>query len=83
MIDPPTNENNRGNLSLLALLAATFALATQSYVYRMVLKEDDRGVERQDVATWVLKKIEGQWKFIPTQSSSRTVPKKQRIFQGQ
>lgn len=57
-------------------LDAPFALTTESYLYRIVLKEDGRVVERQGVATSVLKKINGQWKFIQTHSSSRSVPKK-------
>ena len=57
-------------------LEGMFALATESYVYHIVVKADGRVVERQGVATSVLKKIDGQWKFIQTHSSSRTIPKK-------
>ena len=52
-----------------------FALATESYIYRIVVKADGRVVERQGVATSLLKKIDGQWKFIQTHSSSRALPK--------
>jgi hypothetical protein len=37
-----------------------FTLTTTSYVYRIVLKEDGRVVERQGVTTSVLKEINGQ-----------------------
>lgn len=57
-------------------LDAPFALTTESYIYRIVVKEDGKVVERQGVTTSVLKKINGQWKFIQTHSSSRALPKK-------
>jgi ketosteroid isomerase-like protein len=53
-----------------------FALTTESYIYRIVVKEDGRVVERQGVTTSVLKKVNGQWKFLQTHSSSRSLPKK-------
>lgn len=52
------------------------ALTTETYIYKIVLKEDGRVIERRGVATSVLKKIGGQWKFIQTHSSSRPLPKK-------
>ncbi|HVU18352.1 MAG TPA: nuclear transport factor 2 family protein [Candidatus Didemnitutus sp.] len=53
-----------------------FAITTESYIYRIVLKADGKVVERQGVATSVLKKINGQWRFIQTHSSSRVLPRK-------
>ena len=53
-----------------------FALTTESYVYRLVVKADGKVVERQGVATSVLKRINGHWKISQTHSSSRTLPKK-------
>ena len=53
-----------------------FALATESYVYRIVIKEDGKVVERQGVATSGLKKIDGRWQFLQTHSSSRALPNK-------
>ena len=53
-----------------------FAITTESYIYRIVVKADGRVVERQGVTTSVLKKINGQWRFLQTHSSSRALPKK-------
>ena len=53
-----------------------FALVTESYIYRIVVKADGRDVERQGVTTSVLKKVNGQWKFLQTHSSSRALPRK-------
>lgn len=53
-----------------------FAITTESYIYRIIVKEDGRVVERQGVTTSLLKKINGQWKFLQTHSSSRALPKK-------
>ena len=53
-----------------------FALTTESYIYRIVVKEDGRVVERQGVTTSVLKKFNGEWKFLQTHSSSRALPKR-------
>jgi uncharacterized protein (TIGR02246 family) len=52
-----------------------FAITTESYIYRIVVKEDGRVVERQGVTTSVLKKNNGLWQFVQTHSSSRTLPK--------
>jgi len=52
------------------------ALATETYIYKIVLKEGDRVIEKRGVATSVLKKIAGEWKIIQTHTSSRNVPKK-------
>lgn len=53
-----------------------FVITTESYIYRIIVKEDGRVVERQGVTTSLLKKINGQWKFLQTHSSSRALPKK-------
>jgi len=54
-----------------AKLDLPFAFTTESYVYKIVLKEDGRVIEKKGIATSVLKKIDGQWKIIKTHSSSR------------
>ena len=53
-----------------------FALATESYIYRLVVKADGKVHEKRGVATSVLKKIDGHWKFIQTHTSSRNLPNK-------
>ena len=52
------------------------ALANESYTYRIEL-EDGRTVDRQGVATSVLKKIGGEWKIVSMHNSGRT-PKVQK-----
>lgn len=53
-----------------------FALTTESYIYKIVLKEDGKVIEKKGVATSVLKKINGEWKIMQTHTSSRNLPKK-------
>ena len=53
-----------------------FALTTESYIYKIVLKEDGKVIEKKGVATSVLKKIGSGWKIIQTHTSSRNLPKK-------
>ena len=53
------------------ILDLPYAFTTESYVYNIVLKEDDRKVERKATATSILKKINEDWKIIKTHSSSR------------
>lgn len=53
-----------------------FALTTESYIYKIVLKEDGRVIEKRGVGTSVLKKIGSEWKIIQTHTSSRNLPKK-------
>jgi len=52
-----------------------YAFTTETYVYTIVLKPDDKGnmrtIKKKGVATSILKKNEGQWKIIRTHSSSR------------
>lgn len=53
-------------------LEGPIALTTETYRYTIVLKDKPEPIERQGVATSVLKKIDGQWKIVSTHSSSRT-----------
>lgn len=53
-----------------------FALTTESYKYRLVVKATGKTHEKLAVTTSVLKKIDGQWKFLQTHTSSRNLPKK-------
>ncbi len=57
-------------------LELPLALATESYIYRIVLKESGKVVEKKAVTTSVLKKIGDEWKIIQTHTSSRALPKK-------
>lgn len=53
-------------------LEGPIALATETYRYTIVLKDKPEPIERQAVATSVLKKIDGEWRIVSTHSSSRT-----------
>ena len=57
-------------------LEGPIALATETYRYSIRLKDKPEPIERQGVATSVLKKSDGQWQIVSTHSSSRT-PKAQ------
>lgn len=57
-------------------LEPPLAVATETYLYRIVFKEDRPVIEKRGVATSVLKKINGEWKIIHTHNSSRNLPKK-------
>lgn len=57
-------------------LELPLALTTESYIYRIVLKEDGKVIEKRAATTSVLKKIHGDWKIIQTHTSSRNLPKK-------
>jgi uncharacterized protein (TIGR02246 family) len=50
-----------------------YAFTTESYIYKIVLKDEDRKVERKATATSILKRIDGQWKIVKTHGSSRAV----------
>lgn len=52
-------------------IEAPLALATETYRYTIVLKDKPEPIERQAVATSVLKKINGRWKILSMHSSSR------------
>ena len=56
-------------------LDGPFAFATESYIYRIVLKADGRVIEKRGVATSVLKKTHEGWKIHISHSSSRNLPK--------
>ncbi|MBA3849688.1 MAG: hypothetical protein C0502_06790 [Opitutus sp.] len=56
-------------------LDGPFAFATESYIYRIVLKSDGRVIEKRGVATSVLKKTSEGWKIHISHSSSRNLPK--------
>lgn len=56
-------------------LELPLALTTESYIYRIVLKEDGKIIEKRAVTTSVLKKINGDWKIVQTHTSSRNLPK--------
>lgn len=56
-------------------LDGPFAFATESYIYRIVLKSDGRVIEKRGVATSVLKKTSEGWKIHVSHSSSRNLPK--------
>lgn len=53
-----------------------YAFTTETYYYVIVLKEDDRIIERQGAATSVLHKENGQWKIMKAHNSSRAPKKK-------
>lgn len=55
-------------------LEGPIALATETYRYTIRLKDKPEPIERQGVATSVLKKSDGQWQIVSTHGSSR-VPK--------
>jgi len=52
-----------------------YAFATETYIYRIVLPEDDKLIEQKGVATSVLKKMDGQWKIHKMHSSARRIRK--------
>lgn len=47
------------------------ALVTETYRYTIRLKDKPEPIERQGVATSVLRKSDGQWRFVSMHSSSR------------
>lgn len=57
-------------------LEPPLALATETYIYRIVFKGDRPPIEKRGVTTSVLRKIDGEWKIIRAHSSSRNLPKK-------
>ena len=52
-----------------------YAFATETYVYRIVLAEDEKLIEQKGVATSVLKKMDGQWKIHKMHTSARRIRK--------
>ena len=58
-----------------AQVDAPYAFTTETYIYTIVLKADEKGesrtIKKKGVATSILKKMDGEWKIIKTHSSSR------------
>jgi uncharacterized protein (TIGR02246 family) len=54
-------------------LELPLALTTESYIYRIVLKEDGKVIEKRAATTSVLKKTNGEWKIIQSHTSSRSI----------
>ena len=52
-------------------LELPLALSTESYIYRIELKEGGKVIEKKAATTSVLKKINGEWKIIQSHTSSR------------
>ena len=52
-----------------------YAFATETYVYRLVVKADGKVVERQGVTSSVLRKKDGKWRILVSHNSSRAVKK--------
>jgi ketosteroid isomerase-like protein len=52
-----------------------YAFTTESYLYTIVLKEEEKVIEREGVSTTVLKKIGEDWKIVKSHNSGRK-PKK-------
>lgn len=48
-----------------------YAFTTENYVYKIVIAESGKVIEKQGVATSVLKKVDGKWLIMKTHSSSR------------
>jgi hypothetical protein len=49
------------------------ALTTESYIYRIVIKEGGEIIEKRAATTSVLKKFNGEWKIIQSHTSSRAI----------
>lgn len=52
-----------------------YAFTTESYIYTIVLKEENRVIKSQGVSTTVLKKVDGEWKIVKSHNSSRRLKK--------
>jgi len=59
--------------SIEVTMADPYAFTSETYVYKIVLKEDGKEIERKAVSTSVLKYMDGEWKIINCHSSSRAV----------
>lgn len=57
-------------------LEPPYAFTTETYIYRIVVKEDGHAVEKKGLATSVLKKTAEGWKIFQTHTSARNLPKK-------
>lgn len=49
----------------------SYAFATETYRYAIILVKDKQEVKRKGVTTSVLKKINGEWKIMTSHNSSR------------
>ncbi len=56
-------------------LEPPYAFATETYVYRIVVKADGKVVERQGVTSSVLRKQGGKWRILVSHNSSRALAK--------
>lgn len=58
-------------------VAAPYAFTTETYMYTIILKADEKGdtrtIKKKGVATSILKKMDDEWKIIKTHSSSRDI----------
>ncbi|MBO6793130.1 MAG: nuclear transport factor 2 family protein [Balneolaceae bacterium] len=62
------------NYEVSIRLEGDMAVAHETYTYKIVLDDEEpRIVERQGVATSVLKNFDGEWKIIQNHGSSRTI----------
>lgn len=48
-----------------------YAFTTESYLYTIVLKEEERVIKSQGVSTTLLKKVNREWKIVKSHNSSR------------
>lgn len=52
-------------------LSGQYAFSIETYIYTIVLAKDSKELKSKGVATSVLKKINGKWKFVSVHSSFR------------
>lgn len=62
------------NYSAVVRIEGDVAITSESYTYRIVLKRGGEPIERTGVATSVLKRTAGGWRFLQAHSSSRRPP---------
>lgn len=63
------------NYKVKVIVDGDYAFTTETYVYVIVLKEGEKVIERQGVATSVVHKEDGVWKIMKSHNSSRAVKK--------
>ena len=63
------------NYKVKVIVDGDYAFTTETYVYVIVLKEGEKVIERQGVATSILRKEDGDWKIMKSHNSSRAVKK--------
>lgn len=59
------------NYKVEVQVEGSYAFATETYNYSIVLLKDNAEVKRKGIATSVLKKIKGEWKIMISHNSSR------------